>query len=71
MNCPDLTTLASQLIYLNLSFNDISYFPREVSPFLSLCILHWFPINNHNLKINIYDTLEKSKKKKEIDDTAN
>uniref|UniRef100_A0ABI7ZJ43 Leucine rich repeat containing 63 n=1 Tax=Felis catus TaxID=9685 RepID=A0ABI7ZJ43_FELCA len=30
MTCPDLTPLASQLIYLNLSFNDISYFPTEI-----------------------------------------
>ncbi|XP_042775886.1 leucine-rich repeat-containing protein 63 [Panthera leo] len=30
MNCPDLTPLASQLIYLNLSFNEISYFPTEI-----------------------------------------
>ncbi|KAF0874362.1 LRC63 protein, partial [Crocuta crocuta] len=30
MNCPDLTPLASQLIYLNLSFNDISDFPTEI-----------------------------------------
>ncbi|XP_070264835.1 leucine-rich repeat-containing protein 63 [Myotis yumanensis] len=29
-NCPDLTPLAYQLIYLNLSFNDISSFPTEV-----------------------------------------
>nr|KAF6460657.1 leucine rich repeat containing 63 [Molossus molossus] len=35
LNCPDLTSLASQLIYLNLSFNDISSFPTEVS----LCLL--------------------------------
>ncbi|XP_030177314.1 leucine-rich repeat-containing protein 63 [Lynx canadensis] len=30
MTCPDLTPLASQLIYLNLSFNEISYFPTEI-----------------------------------------
>ncbi|XP_058541216.1 leucine-rich repeat-containing protein 63 isoform X2 [Neofelis nebulosa] len=30
MNCPDLTPLASQLIYLNLSFNEIRYFPTEI-----------------------------------------
>ncbi|XP_029794323.1 leucine-rich repeat-containing protein 63 [Suricata suricatta] len=30
LNCPDLTPLASQLIYLNLSFNDISEFPTEI-----------------------------------------
>uniref|UniRef100_A0A8C0WH52 Disease resistance R13L4/SHOC-2-like LRR domain-containing protein n=1 Tax=Castor canadensis TaxID=51338 RepID=A0A8C0WH52_CASCN len=29
-NCPDLTPLASQLIYLNLSYNDLSNFPTEV-----------------------------------------
>ncbi|XP_045652702.1 leucine-rich repeat-containing protein 63 [Ursus americanus] len=39
MNCPDLTTLASQLIYLNLSFNDISYFPREIFCLKNLQIL--------------------------------
>uniref|UniRef100_A0A2K5DPJ4 Leucine rich repeat containing 63 n=1 Tax=Aotus nancymaae TaxID=37293 RepID=A0A2K5DPJ4_AOTNA len=33
LNCPDLTPLTSQLIYLNLSFNDLRYFPTEVSPF--------------------------------------
>lgn len=31
MNCPDLTPLAFQLIYLNLSFNDISSFPTEIT----------------------------------------
>ncbi|XP_025779819.1 leucine-rich repeat-containing protein 63 [Puma concolor] len=30
MTCPDLTPLASQLIYLNLSFNEISSFPTEI-----------------------------------------
>nr|KAF6374467.1 hypothetical protein mPipKuh1_010959 [Pipistrellus kuhlii] len=30
LNCPDLTPLASQLIYLNLSFNDICIFPKEI-----------------------------------------
>ncbi|EAX08759.1 similar to Leucine-rich repeat protein SHOC-2 (Ras-binding protein Sur-8), isoform CRA_a [Homo sapiens] len=30
LNCPDLTPLAFQLIYLNLSFNDLHYFPTEV-----------------------------------------
>ena len=38
LNCPDLTSLALQLIYLNLSFNDISSFPTEVSPFLLLYV---------------------------------
>ncbi|XP_012863036.1 leucine-rich repeat-containing protein 63 [Echinops telfairi] len=33
--CPDLTPLASQLVYLNLSFNDLCYFPTEV-----LCLKH-------------------------------
>ncbi|XP_024903716.1 leucine-rich repeat-containing protein 63 [Pteropus alecto] len=35
MNCPDLTPLAFQLIYLNLSFNDISSFPTEI-----FCLKH-------------------------------
>ncbi|XP_038425473.1 leucine-rich repeat-containing protein 63 isoform X1 [Canis lupus baileyi] len=39
MNCPDLTPLASQLIYLNLSFNDISHFPTEVFCLKNLQIL--------------------------------
>ncbi|XP_006163505.1 leucine-rich repeat-containing protein 63 isoform X2 [Tupaia chinensis] len=34
-NCPDLTPLAFQLIYLNLSFNHISCFPPEV-----FCLKH-------------------------------
>ncbi|XP_032258446.1 leucine-rich repeat-containing protein 63 [Phoca vitulina] len=39
MKCPDLTILASQLIYLNLSFNDISYFPTEILCLKNLQIL--------------------------------
>ncbi|XP_075388955.1 leucine-rich repeat-containing protein 63 [Tenrec ecaudatus] len=35
INCPDLTPLALQLVYLNLSFNDLSYFPTEV-----FCLKH-------------------------------
>ncbi|XP_032171323.1 leucine-rich repeat-containing protein 63 [Mustela erminea] len=38
-NCPDLTILASQLVYLNLSFNDISYFPTEILCLKNLQIL--------------------------------
>ncbi|XP_004408641.1 PREDICTED: leucine-rich repeat-containing protein 63, partial [Odobenus rosmarus divergens] len=37
--CPDLMILASQLIYLNLSFNDISYFPTEILCLKNLQIL--------------------------------
>ncbi|XP_077014377.1 leucine-rich repeat-containing protein 63 [Tamandua tetradactyla] len=39
LNCPDLTPLAYQLIYLNLSFNDIRYFPTEVFCLKNLQIL--------------------------------
>ncbi|KAM5277723.1 leucine-rich repeat-containing protein 63 isoform 1-T1 [Hipposideros larvatus] len=35
LNCPDLTSLAFQLIYLNLSFNNMCSFPTEV-----LCLKH-------------------------------
>ncbi|XP_058132648.1 leucine-rich repeat-containing protein 63 isoform X2 [Dasypus novemcinctus] len=35
LNCPDLTPLAYQLIYLNLSFNDLCNFPTEV-----FCLKH-------------------------------
>ncbi|XP_006884667.1 PREDICTED: leucine-rich repeat-containing protein 63 [Elephantulus edwardii] len=39
LNCPDLSALAFQLIYLNLSFNDISTFPTEVFCLKNLKIL--------------------------------
>nr|XP_035158538.2 leucine-rich repeat-containing protein 63 isoform X2 [Callithrix jacchus] len=39
LNCPDLTPLASQLIYLNLSFNDLRYFPTEILCLKNLQIL--------------------------------
>ncbi|KAM7111755.1 leucine-rich repeat-containing protein 63 [Molossus nigricans] len=47
LNCPDLTSLASQLIYLNLSFNDISSFPTEIFclKYLEILILRNNPIN--------------------------
>ncbi|KAM8784453.1 LOW QUALITY PROTEIN: leucine-rich repeat-containing protein 63 [Rhynchonycteris naso] len=46
LNCPDLTPLAFQLIYLNLSFNDISSFPTEVFclKYLQILILRNNPI---------------------------
>uniref|UniRef100_A0A8D1RVC3 Leucine rich repeat containing 63 n=1 Tax=Sus scrofa TaxID=9823 RepID=A0A8D1RVC3_PIG len=57
LNCPDLTPLAFQLIYLNLSYNNICYFPTEVSPLLLLYILgvpvvaQWLtnPTRNHEV----------------------
>uniref|UniRef100_H0XDX1 Leucine rich repeat containing 63 n=1 Tax=Otolemur garnettii TaxID=30611 RepID=H0XDX1_OTOGA len=39
LNCPDLSPLAFQLIYLNLSFNDIRYFPTEVFCLKNLQVL--------------------------------
>uniref|UniRef100_A0A8C3VQJ7 Leucine rich repeat containing 63 n=1 Tax=Catagonus wagneri TaxID=51154 RepID=A0A8C3VQJ7_9CETA len=39
LNCPDLTPLAFQLIYLNLSYNNICYFPKEVLCLENLQIL--------------------------------
>ncbi|XP_004604718.3 leucine-rich repeat-containing protein 63 [Sorex araneus] len=30
INCPDLTPLAHQLVYINLSYNDLTNFPAEV-----------------------------------------
>ncbi|XP_012503797.1 PREDICTED: leucine-rich repeat-containing protein 63 [Propithecus coquereli] len=39
LNCPDLTSLAFQLIYLNLSFNDLCYFPTEVFCLKNLQVL--------------------------------
>uniref|UniRef100_A0A8C9DIT5 Leucine rich repeat containing 63 n=1 Tax=Prolemur simus TaxID=1328070 RepID=A0A8C9DIT5_PROSS len=39
LNCPDLTSLAFQLIYLNLSFNDLSSFPTEVFCLKNLQVL--------------------------------
>ncbi|XP_016074663.1 PREDICTED: leucine-rich repeat-containing protein 63 [Miniopterus natalensis] len=46
LNCPDLTPLAFQLIYLNLSFNDISSFPTEIFclKYLQILILRNNPI---------------------------
>ncbi|XP_045695002.1 leucine-rich repeat-containing protein 63 [Phyllostomus hastatus] len=46
LNCPDLTPLALQLIYLNLSFNDISSFPTEIFclKYLQILILRNNPI---------------------------
>uniref|UniRef100_G3T6Y4 Leucine rich repeat containing 63 n=1 Tax=Loxodonta africana TaxID=9785 RepID=G3T6Y4_LOXAF len=40
LNCPDLTPLAFQLIYLNLSYNDIRYFPSEIFCLKNLQILN-------------------------------
>ncbi|XP_010979182.2 leucine-rich repeat-containing protein 63 [Camelus dromedarius] len=37
--CPDLTPLASQLVYLNLSYNNIFYFPTEIFCLRNLQIL--------------------------------
>ncbi|KAL1780921.1 leucine-rich repeat-containing protein 63 [Sigmodon hispidus] len=37
--CPDLTPLAFQLVYLNLSFNDLSHFPTEVFCLKNLQVL--------------------------------
>ncbi|XP_012638156.1 leucine-rich repeat-containing protein 63 isoform X1 [Microcebus murinus] len=39
LNCPDLTCLAFQLVYLNLSFNDLCYFPTEVFCLKNLQVL--------------------------------
>ncbi|XP_011795248.1 PREDICTED: leucine-rich repeat-containing protein 63 [Colobus angolensis palliatus] len=39
LHCPDLTPLAFQLIYLNLSFNDLHYFPTEILCLKNLQIL--------------------------------
>nr|XP_021516676.1 leucine-rich repeat-containing protein 63-like [Meriones unguiculatus]XP_021516677.1 leucine-rich repeat-containing protein 63-like [Meriones unguiculatus] len=39
LNCPDLTVLAYQLVYLNLSFNNLSHFPREVFCLKNLQVL--------------------------------
>ncbi|KAM6178218.1 leucine-rich repeat-containing protein 63 [Rhynchocyon petersi] len=39
LNCPDLSALAYQLIYLNLSFNDIHKFPTEVFCLKNLQVL--------------------------------
>ncbi|XP_006837751.1 PREDICTED: leucine-rich repeat-containing protein 63 [Chrysochloris asiatica] len=39
LDCPDLTPLAFQLIYLNLSFNDIRTFPSQVFCLKNLQIL--------------------------------
>ncbi|CAK7288901.1 Leucine-rich repeat-containing protein 63 [Vulpes lagopus] len=49
MNCPDLTPLASQLIYLNLSFNDISHFPTEVFWLFSLSHLEELDISYNSI----------------------
>ncbi|XP_007102580.1 leucine-rich repeat-containing protein 63 [Physeter macrocephalus] len=40
LNCPDLTPLAFQLIYLNLSYNNICYFPTEIFCLKNLQILN-------------------------------
>ncbi|KAI4565114.1 hypothetical protein MJT46_009457 [Ovis ammon polii x Ovis aries] len=40
LNCPDLTPLASQLIYLNLSYNNICDFPTEIYCLKNLQILN-------------------------------
>ncbi|KAM9192757.1 leucine-rich repeat-containing protein 63 [Dugong dugon] len=40
LNCPDLTPLAFQLIYLNLSYNDIRYFPSEIFCLKNLQVLN-------------------------------
>nr|XP_008515159.1 PREDICTED: leucine-rich repeat-containing protein 63 [Equus przewalskii] len=40
LNCPDLRPLAFQLVYLNLSFNDISSFPTEVFCLQNLQVLN-------------------------------
>ncbi|XP_032150611.1 leucine-rich repeat-containing protein 63 [Sapajus apella] len=47
LNCPDLTPLASQLIYLNLSFNDLRYFPTEI---LCLKYLQILKLRNNPIK---------------------
>ncbi|XP_040847327.1 leucine-rich repeat-containing protein 63 [Ochotona curzoniae] len=39
LSCPDLTCLAFQLIYLNLSFNDLYHFPTEVFCLKNLQVL--------------------------------
>ncbi|XP_021083343.1 leucine-rich repeat-containing protein 63 isoform X2 [Mesocricetus auratus] len=39
LRCPDLTPVAFQLIYLNLSFNDLNYFPVEVFCLQNLQVL--------------------------------
>ncbi|XP_054442682.1 leucine-rich repeat-containing protein 63 [Pteronotus mesoamericanus] len=46
MDCPDLTSLAFQLIYLNLSFNSISSFPTQIFclKYLQILILRNNPI---------------------------
>ncbi|GAB1299094.1 Leucine-rich repeat-containing protein 63 [Apodemus speciosus] len=38
-NCPDLSPVAFQLIYLNLSFNDLTYFPLEILYLQNLQVL--------------------------------
>ncbi|XP_021037643.1 leucine-rich repeat-containing protein 63 [Mus caroli] len=38
-NCPDLTPVAFQLIYLNLSFNDLNQFPIEILYLQNLQVL--------------------------------
>uniref|UniRef100_A0A8B9YBD5 Leucine rich repeat containing 63 n=1 Tax=Bos mutus grunniens TaxID=30521 RepID=A0A8B9YBD5_BOSMU len=43
LNCPDLTPLAFQLIYLNLSYNNICYFPTEI-----YCLKHLQILNLRN-----------------------
>ncbi|XP_055964980.1 leucine-rich repeat-containing protein 63 [Sorex fumeus] len=40
INCPDLTPLAHQLVYINLSFNDLTSFPTEVFCVKNLQVLH-------------------------------
>ncbi|XP_036913255.1 leucine-rich repeat-containing protein 63 [Sturnira hondurensis] len=46
LNCPDLTSLSLQLVYLNLSFNNISSFPTEIFclKYLQVLILRNNPI---------------------------
>ncbi|XP_023416316.2 leucine-rich repeat-containing protein 63 [Cavia porcellus] len=39
MTCPDLTCLASQLVYLNLSYNDFTKFPTEIFCLKNLQVL--------------------------------
>ncbi|XP_057642708.1 leucine-rich repeat-containing protein 63 [Chionomys nivalis] len=39
LHCPDLTPIAFQLIYLNLSFNDLSQFPMEILQLKNLQVL--------------------------------
>ncbi|KAF6376457.1 leucine rich repeat containing 63 [Rhinolophus ferrumequinum] len=53
LNCPDLTPLAFQLIYLNLSFNDIRSFPTEVFclKYLQILILRNNPIKEISSEI--------------------